>query len=395
MSSLLVKLFVPDYNDRENQKVRSNVGKLSGIVGIIVNILLASAKITVGLLFGLVSALADGINNLTDCGSNIVSIISFKLSNKSADKEHPYGHQRIEYVSALIVGVIVVILAIELATESIGKIISPEESVFSFWTIGILSASILVKLWLFFFNKNLGKKYNSEMLKATARDSISDCTATLGVLISAIISHYTGFLYLDGIMGLVVAVLIAFVGISILKATMSDLLGKAPDKNIVNDICKRVLSYDGVLGIHDLEVHNYGPNKYYASMHVEVDGKVDVMESHELVDKIERDFAQNTNITLVIHMDPIAIGDPEVDFYKTEVLAIVNSIDERFTIHDFRITKGPSVTNLIFDLAIPYECTLKSIEIKSAIQKEIDKLHDNIYVVPTIERQTLELTDKV
>lgn len=394
MSNLLVKAFVPNYKDTENQTVRSKVGRLSGVVGIIVNILLAAAKITVGLLFGLVSALADGINNLTDCGSNIISIISFKLSNKSADKEHPYGHQRIEYVSALIVGVIVAILSIELATESIGKIITPEESNFSLWTIGILSASILAKLWLFFFNKNLGKKYNSEILKATSRDSISDCAATLGVLISVIISHYTGFTYLDGIMGLVVSVLIAFVGISILKDTMSELLGKAPSKELIEDICKRVLKYDGVLGIHDLEVHNYGPNKYYASMHVEVNGKVDVMESHELVDKIERDFAQNTNITLVIHMDPIAIGDPEVDSFKEEILSIIRSIDDRFTIHDFRITKGPSVTNLIFDVAIPYECNLKNIEIKEIIQQEINKLHKEVYVVSTIERQTVEFASE-
>ncbi len=393
MSNLLVKTFIPNYKDTENQVVRSKVGKLSGIVGIIVNILLASAKITVGLLFGLVSALADGINNLTDCGSNVISIISFKLSNKSADKEHPYGHQRIEYVSALIVGVIVAILAIELATESIGKIITPEKSDFSLWTIGILSASILAKLWLFFFNRNLGKRYNSEILKATSRDSISDCAATLGVLVSVIISHYTGFLYLDGIMGLIVSILIAFVGISILKDTMSDLLGKAPSKELIEDICKRVLKYEGVLGIHDLEVHNYGPNKYYASMHVEVDGKIDVMESHELVDKIERDFAQNTNITLVIHMDPIAIGDPEVDSFKKEILSIIRSIDDRFTVHDFRITKGPNVTNLIFDVAIPYECNLKSIEIKEIIQKKINKGHNDVYVVPTIERQTVELAD--
>lgn len=393
MSSLLVKAFVPNYKDKENQKVRSSVGKLSGIVGIVVNILLATAKITIGLLFGLVSALADGINNLTDCGSNIISIISFKFSNKSADKEHPFGHQRIEYVSALIVGVIVAILAIELTIESVQKIITPEGSVFSLWTIGILSASILAKLWLFFFNRGLGKQYNSEILKATSRDSISDCIATGGVLLSVIISHYTGFLYLDGIMGLIVAVLIAFVGVSILKDTMSELLGRAPDKALVEDICKRVLKYEGVLGIHDLEVHNYGPNKYYASMHVEVDGRVDVMESHELVDKIERDFAQNTSVTLVIHMDPIAVGDPEVDSYKKEILSIVRSIDERFDIHDFRITKGPSVINLIFDLAIPYECSLKNIEIKERIQQEISTLHADTYVVPTIERQAMEYTD--
>ena len=363
-------------------------------MGIVLNVLLACSKIAVGLLFGVVSAFADGLNNLTDCGSNVISLVSFKLAGKSADKDHPYGHQRVEYVSALIVGVIVIVLALELASQSIGKIVTPEETEFSWWTVGVLGVSILVKLWMFLFNRRLGKNYASELLNATATDSVSDACATFGVLASVIVAHYTGFVYLDGIMGLIVAILIAVAGVSILRDTMSQLLGRAPDKELVQSIYDRIMRFDGVMGIHDLEVHNYGPNKFYASVHVEVDSAVDVMASHELIDKIERDFAQHTDVTLVIHMDPIIVGDPVVDKYRGEVRDIVHGLDKRYGVHDFRMTKGPKVVNLIFDVAVTFDCKMTDDELTEYIQTEMDKLHDGVFVVPTFDRQSCEYTEE-
>lgn len=392
MTNLLLKMFVPCYHDATNSVVRQRVGKLSGIVGIVLNVLLACGKIAVGLLFGVVSALADGLNNLTDCGSNIISLVSFKLAGKSADKDHPYGHQRVEYVSALIVGVIVIVLALELGSESVNKIITPEQSAFSWWTVGVLGVSVLVKLWMFVFNKKLGKTYQSELLTATATDSISDACATFGVLVSVIVAKYTGFVYLDGIMGLAVAILIAVAGVSILRDTMSQLLGRAPDKQLVQAIFDRIMRFEGVLGIHDLEVHNYGPGKYYASVHVEVDSRVDVMVSHELVDKIERDFAEHTDVTLVIHMDPIVVGDPELDKYREEICEIVHNLDKRFGVHDFRMVKGPQRVNLIFDVAITFDCKQSESQLTDCIQSAMNKYHDNVFVVPTFDRQSCEYT---
>lgn len=385
MTNLLLKMFVRNSHDTTNGDVRRQVGKLSGVVGIVVNVLLAACKIAVGLLFGVMSVLADGINNLTDCGSNVISLISFKLAGKKPDKDHPYGHQRIEYVSALIVGVVVVVLALELVSESVGKILSPEVSAFSWWTVAVLGVSILLKLWLFVFNKRLARTYQSDLLNATATDSISDTCATCGVLVAVIVAKYTGFVYLDGIVGLVVSVLIGFAGVSILRDTMSRLLGEAPDKQLTEQIYQRIISFDGVKGMHDLEVHNYGPSKYYASVHVEVDSAVDVMESHEMIDRIERDFAENTDVTLVIHMDPIVVGDPELDGYKAEVKQIVKDIDQRFSVHDFRMVKGPQRTNLIFDVAVTFDSKLSDSQIVDLLQVKVSQMHPNVFVVATVD----------
>lgn len=393
MTELLLKLFVKNHKDTTDGNVRTAVGKLSGVVCMIINIVLALAKITIGVLFGVLSALADGINNLSDCGNNIISIIGFKLSSKPADKDHPYGHRRIEYVASLAVGIVIAVLAIQLFGEGIGKIITPESSDFSWWTVGVLGASILGKLWMFVFNRTLAKKYSSDLLNATATDSISDVLATSGVLLAVLLTKWTGILYFDGITTIIVAVLIAFAGLGILKNTMNQLLGTAPDKSLTETIYSRIMKYEGVLGIHDLTVHNYGPEKYYASVHVEVDSSVDVMESHEMIDTIERDFIENTNITLVVHMDPIVIGDPVLDGYKDEIRCIVGDLDNTFNVHDFRMVKGPERTNLIFDIAIPYDCTLTDREITEHIQTQISKLHSNIYIVPTIEKQSCEGID--
>lgn len=391
MTKLLLKLFVKNYKDTNSAVTRKSVGTLSSVAGIVLNTALSALKIVVGALFGLISVLADGLNNLTDCGSNVVSLVSFKISSKPADKEHPFGHQRVEYVASMIVAFIVLVLAFELGAESVTKIVAlckgeAEQIDFNLWTVIALSISILVKLWMFFFNRKLGKTYNSDLLKATAIDSISDVGATTAVLVSVIVSHYAQ-INLDGVMGLAVAIVIAVAGIKILKGTMGHLLGEAPDKALIKEIEERIKKYNGVYGIHDLNVHNYGPNKLYASVHVEVDASASVIESHDMIDGIERDFAENTNIILVIHMDPIVLNDTELDEYHKEVLQIVKSLDEKFDVHDFRMVKGPTHTHLIFDVAISYDTKLTNIEIAGHIQCEITKLHNDVYVIPTIEKQ--------
>lgn len=394
MTNLLLKLFVKNNKDVTNANVRENVSKMSGLVCIVLNVLLAAAKIVVGAVFSVLSVLADGLNNLTDCGSNIVSLVSIKLANKPADSDHPFGHRRMEYIASMVVAFIVLFLAFELASESVTKIIAlvrgeAEELNFGLWTILALCLSVLVKFWMFVFNSKLAKRYSSQLLKATATDSISDVLGTSAVLVALVISYFTGF-NLDGIMGVAVSVIIAIAGLKILKSTVNELLGEAPNAEMIQSIVQRIKSFDGVKGIHDLNVHNYGPNKYYASVHVEVDSAVDVMESHDLMDRIERDFAENTDITLVTHLDPIVVGDPVLDSYKEEIISIVKAMDDHFDIHDFRMVKGPTHVNLIFDVAVHFNTNLSAKQIADHIQQEVNKLHQNVYVVPTVEKQIAE-----
>lgn len=391
MTKLLLKLFVPNYRDVNNPAVRDKAGKLAGAVCIALNALLAVAKITVGVLFGLVSVLADGLNNLTDCGSNVVSLASIKLAERPADREHPYGHRRAEYVASLVVALIVLIVAIELVTEGVAGVVEvfkgqTEPISFELATIIALSASILIKLWMFAFNKILSKRYSFELLNAIAIDSISDVCATIAVLSAIVVSHYTGF-NADAFLTVAVAIFIAVNGIKIFKDTLRHLLGEGADDKLANEVIGRIKRFDGVLGVHDLNIHNYGPNHYYASCHVEVDCNFPVMESHDVIDQIERDFAENTNVKLVIHLDPIVTNDPELDAYRAETRQIVKNIDDAFDIHDFRMVKGTTHTNLIFDVAISFETKLTERQVAERIQAEMDKLHENIYIVATVERQ--------
>lgn len=387
MTKLLLKLFVKNYKDVGNDHVRESYGKLSGIVGILLNLLLAVGKILVGALFGLISVTADGLNNLTDCGSNLVSLISFKLSNKPADKEHPYGHARIEYVSSMIVAFIILMVAFELAKESVGKILNPEQMEFSWAIVIVLAVSVLAKLWLFVFNRKLGNKIGSTLLKATATDSLSDSIATTVVLISVFVSRHFN-IALDGYMGCLVAVVIAIAGINVLKDTMNDLLGKSPEPELIKQIHDKIMSYKEVYGVHDLAVHNYGANKYFASVHVEVDADVPVMESHDVIDLIERDFAQTTNVELVIHLDPIAVNDPETKVFRKRVDEMVKAIDPTFNIHDFRMVKGVTHTNLIFDVAVPFESKLTLVQVKEMVENQVRSWDDgDFYAVVTVENQ--------
>ncbi|MBQ8372567.1 MAG: cation transporter [Clostridia bacterium] len=370
--------------EKTNTQNRSLRGSIAGIVGIIVNILLAAGKIVVGSIFGLVSVVADGLNNLTDCASSIVSIVSFKLSSKPADKEHPYGHERIEYICSLSVAFLVLLVAFDTAREAIAKIITPENTVFSYWIIAVLGASIFAKLGLFLYYRAVAGKINSSILRASATDSLMDCVSTSVALVSFIISILSGF-SVDGYAGVLVALFIAWSAIGILREIFSSLIGKAPDSEMLDDIRERIISYPGVLGVHDLSVYSYGPNKFFASVHIEVSSSVDVLVSHELVDEIERDFFENTNIVLTGHLDPIETDNDLVNELRMRVEQIVKGIDPAFSIHDFRMVTGERRTNVLFDIAIPFDATLSKEEIKGRVTAALLEIDARYCPIITVE----------
>lgn len=365
---------------------RDNIGKKASIIGLFTNLCLAIGKIIAGLISGLISVTADGLNNLSDCGSSAVSIISFKISSKPADKEHPYGHERIEYISSMIVSFLILFIAYELVIESIGKIFSPSAFDFSLLALIVLFVSIFIKFCLFFYYRHTAKLINSDLLKASAIDSLSDCVSTTIVLISMLVGKFFN-INIDGYAGFVVAVFIAIAGINILKEVISKLIGQAPDNEIFESIKIRILAHKDVLGIHDLNVYCYGPNKYFASVHIELDAKTDSLVAHELIDDIEREFLQQTNVVLTGHHDPIVVDDEEVNKVREIVSEIVKNIDSSFSMHDFRMVKGPNNTNVIFEVAIPFDTTLSEIDITSKLRLEIKKINTKYTPVIIVEKQ--------
>ena len=369
---------------QNNEKKRERAGAAAGMIGTLVNLCLAAGKIAVGVIFGIVSILADGLNNLMDCGSSVLSTLSFKLSSKPADKEHPFGHERIEYVLSMVVAFVILLVSFETAKESFFKILSPQEPVFSGFAVGVLVASIIGKCILYVYYKRTARNINSEILDAAAADSLGDCVATSVVLITLIISKLSGF-NIDGYAGIFVAAFIAVAGIGVLKSAFSNLIGKAPDEDMLADIKAKIESYPGVLGVHDLAVYSYGPNKYFASVHIEVDAKIDVLLSHELVDEIERDFIMNTNVILTGHLDPIVIDDERVNTLRAYINAAVKDLDPRFSLHDFRMVFGERRTNVLFDVAIPYDSELAKDEIKAIIEKKISESDERFCPIITIE----------
>jgi len=374
--------------EKINEQNTNKLGKIISFLGIILNVLLAVGKIVVGSIFGLISVVADGLNNLTDCGSSVVSLISFKFSEKPADKEHPFGHGRIEYICSLLIAFLMFFVAFETIKESIANVISPIEITFSLWIIIILATSIIVKFALFLCCKIASKKLNSTILSATALDSLLDCVATFVTLVSYIVGTLTNF-NADGYAGLFVALFIAWSAFKITQEIISTLIGKAPEQDLINDIKNKILAYDGVLAVHDLSVYNFGPNKYFASAHIEVSAKIDVLVSHELIDTIERDFAENTNVILTGHLDPIETDNPIVNELKTKIEKIVKDIDERFSFHDFRVVIGERNTNILFDIAIPYETKLSKQAIKLLVESAVKNIDESYRVILTIEHQTL------
>ena len=383
MTGLLIRLFVSNHRDTQDPQVRTAYGKLSGWVGIMCNLLLCAGKFIAGLISGSVSIIADAANNLSDASSSIISLLGFKLSEKSADEEHPYGHARYEYLSGFIIAVMVAVIGFQLAKSSVEKIISPSPVQFSWISVAILTASILVKFWMMLFNRKVGGLINSSSLKATAIDSRNDCISTLAVLAAALISHFTS-VELDGWMGLVVAIFILLSSIGLLREALSPLLGKAPDPELAEQIRQKILSYDGVLGTHDLMVHDYGPNRMFASVHVEMAAENDVLESHDVIDNIERDFLKD-GLNLVIHFDPIITADPTVEDLRHEIANLVASIDPSLTIHDLRIVPGSTHTNVIFDCVVPRNFPMSDGQLKGRISHLVQQKHRDYFCVITIE----------
>ena len=371
---------------KDKNKSRDYYGKKASFVGLCFNCLLAISKIVVGAIFGFISVVADGMNNLSDCGSSVVSLVSFKMSSKPADKEHPYGHERIEYISSMIVSFLILVIAFELVSESISKIISPSAFEFSIMIVAALIVSIMVKCFMFFYYRHVAKKINSELLNASAVDSLSDCISTTVVLLGVIVGQIFK-VNIDGYAGILVAIFVAFAGIKVLKEVMSKLIGQVPDKEIFEKIKERILLHDKVLGVHDLNVYCYGPNKYFGSAHIEIDAKTDSLLAHEIIDDIEREFLLETNIVLTGHHDPIVTDDEEVNQMREVVKNFVLEINEEFLMHDFRMVKGPTKTNIIFEIAVPFDNKIKESEIVDLLIKKIEKFDKKYKPVIMIEKQ--------
>ena len=384
MTELLLKLFVKHADQVEDPSVRSAYGKLSGLVGIICNVLLFVGKLLAGLFSGSVSVMADAVNNLSDASSSVVTLLGFKLAEKPADSDHPFGHARIEYLSGLTVAVMILLIGVELVKTSIDKILHPALVSFTWLTAGILAASILVKLWMASFSRSLGKRIHSATLEATAADSRNDVISTAAVLAAGLVGRFTGW-RIDGYAGLAVALFILYSGVSLIKDTVDPLLGAAPDPELVRQIGEEILAYDKVLGIHDLVVHDYGPGRRFATVHVEMDSREDPLICHDLIDDIERDLAQTQNLQLVIHYDPVVTDDEELNRMRQLVSREVTSIDSRLSIHDFRMVRGPKHTNLIFDLVIPYEMDGEKEKLKAIIDQRVQFEDSKYYTVITFD----------
>lgn len=377
----------------DNQALdRAKIGRNAGIVGIGVNLLLFAAKLVAGLLSGSVAIIADAVNNLTDAGSSILVMVGYIISSKPADKEHPYGHARVEYICSLLISVIVTVLGIELfksAVDSFRNALSGGEiAVYSTVSVIIMAAAIVVKLLLAVFYTSVGRKINSESLRASAIDSIGDVCATAAVILGIVLTPVIGPIA-DGIFGAVIAVYILVMGVKLIYESSGTLIGKAPDVELVTKIVGKIKSYDGVLGIHDLVIHSYGVNQFFATVHVEVDADRDVMESHEMIDSIEADFRKDLGIQLVIHLDPISVNDERVNTLHSAVRSVIDSIASEYSspmsMHDFRVVFGVNHSNLIFDVAVPHEFPLENGDIveliKSRIHSEIGEEYNTVLTI--------------
>lgn len=356
MINFLVKRFVKDYENVENAKVRTAYGMLASILGICCNLFLFSSKLFAGFLVNSISVMADAFNNLSDAASSIIGFVGVRMAEKPADEEHPFGHGRMEYIAAFVVAFLVVQVGFSLLKTAVEKILHPETLSFSLFSVGILVFSVLVKLWMASYNRKLGKKINSTVMMATAADSLGDVGATSATIVSLLVFRFF-HINIDGIIGLVVSVLVLIAGINIAKDTLAPILGEAIDPEVYKKISDFVESYDGIIGSHDLIVHNYGPSRSMASIHAEVPSKVDIETSHAVVDQIERDALEKLGIFLVIHMDPVETDNELAEILKEMAIDVILHLDSRLTLHDFRIAQSPARINLIFDLVVPRDYT--------------------------------------
>ncbi|WP_278627857.1 cation diffusion facilitator family transporter [Thomasclavelia cocleata] len=384
MFKILAKKFIKNNTEFNNPKVREQYGTLCSIISIVCNIVLVIFKLTMGAITHSIAIQADGLNNLSDVGSNLASLFGFKLANKHPDIEHPYGHGRIEYVAGLIIAFLILLVGFQALRDSVFKIITPEKVTFTIVAVIILIVSILIKLWMAVFNRYASKKINSATLLAASQDSLNDVLATLATLISLILSLYTD-LPVDGIMGAVVSIIVLKAGVEIFKDTVNPLLGMAPDKELIKELEEYILSYPEALGIHDLMMHDYGPGRKFLTLHVEVDCNDNIMATHDAMDRIERAVLGKYHILTTIHMDPIDSSDILTNELKEIVIGVVKEINDEYSIHDFRIVSGPTHTNLIFDVLIPSNDQIKHTILKEQINQRLKAIDPSYFTVMQIE----------
>ena len=383
MTNFLIKLFIKD-KDVKNPKVRTKYGTLSSLTGIVVNFILSITKVIIGIISNSMSIISDGLNNITDAGSSVITMIGFKMSQKKVDDDHPWGHGRMEYISAFIVDMLIVLVGIELFKSSIDKIINPVMPDISVITITILVIAIMAKLWLFFFYKKIAKAINSEAIKGNAYDSISDVVSTLVVLVSALVAKFAN-ISIDGYVSILVSIFILFTGFKALKETVDILLGSKPDPELVKGIEEFTKKYDMIVGIHDMMVHDYGPGRKIVSFHAEVPANSDICMAHDVIDQMEQDIYEEFNCITTLHMDPIEVDDEEINKMREITEKIVKGINEKYSIHDFRMTNGGGRINLIFDLVIPREEKVESDKLKVQVQQKIHSENSKYYAVPKVE----------
>ena len=385
MIEILAKKFIKDHENIQSPAVRSAYGTLCSSVGIVLNLLLCAGKLAAGLISGSVAIVADALNNLSDAGSSIVTLLGFKLAGKKPDADHPFGHGRMEYLSGLAVAMLILLMGFEMLKTSFEKIRFPEAIVFSWVSVGVLLASIGVKFYMSAYNRRIGEKIHSTAMTATAVDSLSDCISTVAVLIATAVGGFTP-LQIDGYAGLVVACFILFAGYNAARDTISPLLGQAPDEELVHTIYSVVLEYPHIVGIHDLVVHDYGPGRLMVTLHAEVPAHMDILAIHDEIDNAEKELRRVLNCEATIHMDPIVTADPKVAAMREEVMKLVVTIDERITIHDFRIVPGASHTNVLFDAVVPMDCELSESEVKAEIARLVRTMDGNCFAVVEIDR---------
>ena len=386
MTKLLCKLFVRDHQNTKDPAVRRAYGTMVSLVGIVVNVLLAALKLVAGVISGSVSITADAWNNLSDAGSQVISLISFKISAKPADRDHPFGHARIEYVASMIVSFLVLLVGVDLLKESIAKIGEKFTVVYSTGILVILALSVIGKLWLFFFHRSVAKKISSTVIRATAADSLSDAAATAAVLVSAIVSRLFG-IQTDAYMGIAVAAVILIAGVKILNETKNSILGGAPDPEVVEGIVALTREVPEVLGIHDMVVHSYGVGNTIASFHAEVDGGANVFVIHDAIDNLEKKIFSDLGVRATVHMDPIVTDDEKVDALRAMVTRTVKELDSRLGIHDFRYVEGTTHSNLIFDVTVPFEVKESDGELKERISSAISQKEPAFFAVISVDRE--------
>ena len=385
MIHFLARKLIRDYNNVSDAAVRRAYGVLCGAVGIVLNLLLFAGKALAGIISGSIAITADAFNNLSDAGSSVVTLLGFKLAAQKPDSHHPFGHGRMEYVSGLVVSMVILLMGVELAKTSVEKIITPGEVDFSPVVVGILIASIAVKLYMAAYNRLVSKKIDSSAMAATATDSLSDCLATSAVLLSTLAGHFWD-IHIDGWCGAAVACFILWAGVNAARETINPLLGQPPEPEFVDQIRRIVLSHPDVLGMHDLIVHNYGPGRVMISLHAEVSARGDILRLHDTIDNIERELQTQLRCSAVIHMDPIENDDEETKKQKKAVLDILSEIDPKLTMHDFRIVQGPTHTNLIFDVLVPYGFSIGDARLKAEIESQIRKKNPEYYAVINIDK---------